>query len=66
MSAPWCGHTKGAAGQYCCEKCLKCGVCCTCPPDGVTGKIPALISSISRAAVEREREMRRGGSRPEA
>lgn len=58
MSAPWCSHTKGAAAQYCCEKCLKCGVCCECPADS-NGQVPKLISSIGKQAAEREREMRR-------
>lgn len=58
MSAPWCNHTRGPAAQYCCIRCLKCGICCECPRDK-GGQLPALVSSISKPVADRERELRR-------
>jgi hypothetical protein len=57
MSAPWCA-CKGAAAQYCCINCLKCGIHCECRADS-TGKLPALVSALSKQVADRERELRR-------
>lgn len=58
MSAPWCSHTKGPGAQYCCIRCLKCGICCSCPAYA-DGKLPTLVSSIGKQVADRERELRR-------
>jgi len=62
VSAPWCA-CKGAAAQYCCIQCLKCGTHCECGPDSL-GKLPTLVSSLSKQVADRERELRRATLKP--